>query len=193
MSLPFLKVPGLKYPQILLGRYNDKMRASGFHPGSGHSNLGILGGGQFTGDSLRTSTLQKNLENTHGYIGHPYLHSRVGLGAMWRVEQTSPFSCPWAQPPWSLPLPACPCRGVFCGLPTRGPSVFHNEYSHQPTHMSPQYSSLCTEPASLTEPDIRWANKREGETICVAKEFLTLKSHMIPFKCHLPQSLLTDH
>jgi len=125
--------------------------------------------------------------------GHPYLHSRVGLGAMWRVEQTSPFSCPWAQPPWSLPLPACPCRGVFCGLPTRGPSVFHNEYSHQPTHMSPQYSSLRTEPVSLTEPDIRWANKREGETICVAKEFLTLKSHMIPFKCHLPQSLLTDH
>ena len=71
MSLPFLKVSGLKYPQILLGCYNDKMRAFGSLPGFGHSNLRTLGGGQFTGDSLRTSTLHKNLENTHGYISRP--------------------------------------------------------------------------------------------------------------------------
>lgn len=81
--------------------------------------------------------------------------------------------------------------GSQLGVPVS--SRGHNEYSHQPTHMSPQYSHLHIEPASLTEPDIRWANKQEGETICVAKEFLTLKSHVIPFKCHLPQSLLTDH
>lgn len=71
MSLPLLKVSGLKHPQILLGCYNDEMRDFGSHPGFGHSNLRTLGGGQFTGDSPRTSTLHKKLENIHGYISRP--------------------------------------------------------------------------------------------------------------------------
>lgn len=139
MSLPFLKVPGLKYPQILLGRYNDKMRASGSHPGSGHSNLGTLGGGQFTGDSLRTSTLQKNLENTHGYISRP----SVSLGILtsipgWGWEWCGGWSRQALSPALGHNLPGpCPSQPVHVEVCFVGSQLGVPVFSTMSTPISP--------------------------------------------------------
>lgn len=140
--------------QLLLCLYNDKTRVSRSHPGSGHSNLRTLGWGQCTGDSLRTSTLsslQKNSENTHGYISRPsvslgILTSLLGQG--WTreaggagggtVELTSLFSCPQHDLLRSLSLPACPHLSVFGGLPTRG-----SQYLPEDVRVAPISPHIC--------------------------------------------------